>query len=136
MAAISPKGVLDFVRISSVFQKRAADELGVHRASQEKAAAAGHGIADRMVEVGLVAAEKKAAAQAMLGSHAETLKLMGRILEKLAEAHQVMQRQHVDPGRAEAPAVPQVKSGSSRQYAVGDRSDRPRASDDVLRRLR
>ncbi len=76
---------LKFVQIASSFGKRAADELNVHRGLQTKAAALRPALLDKMVAAGTVDPGYKEAADAMLSSHPETLKLLEAAIEKIAE---------------------------------------------------
>jgi len=76
---------LQFVETSSTLAKRALDEVGVHRQAQEKAAKLRPFVLQAMLDTGLAASHQKEAADAMLGSHAETLQLFKLACDKIAE---------------------------------------------------
>src|SRR6516164_1329050 len=64
--------VLEFVELASFTTKKACDELVVHR-----------GMLDTLVKTGAVREEQREAANAMLGSHAETMNLLKSAVEEL-----------------------------------------------------
>ncbi len=68
--------VIQFVEVSSVFGKRAYDEIGVHRQCQTKAAALRPALLEYMIASGVTAPHQKEAADAMLADHAATLQLL------------------------------------------------------------
>ncbi len=76
--------VLKYVEITSFGMKRAMDEIDVHRGMQKKAADLQPPLLDKLLAMGLVAGHQKEAAQAMLGSHADTLQLFSNLAEKYA----------------------------------------------------
>jgi len=76
---------LAFAEISSVTVKRALDEVNVHRAAQEKAAAFAPRLLDHMVSANVVPQANKQAAQVMLGAHDTTLQLLKAATDKIAE---------------------------------------------------
>ncbi len=78
-------GVVRYVEVSSLTTKKALDEVGVHRQSQEKAAALRPALLDYMVNEGVVATKYKEAADAMLASHPESLQMLKAAVDKIAE---------------------------------------------------
>jgi len=78
-------GVVRYVEVSSLTTKKALDEVGVHRQSQEKAAALRPPLLAYMVSEGVVVPKYKEAADAMLASHPETLQLLKAAVDKIAE---------------------------------------------------
>lgn len=76
---------ISFVEVSSAFTKRAADELGVHRQAQEKAASLRPALLQQMLSAGVVASHQKEAAEVMLGSHAETMSLLKAAVDKIVD---------------------------------------------------
>lgn len=91
-----PAAVLDnvvgFIELSSMTTKRALDEIGVHRAAQEKAAALRPALLDHMLKSKVVQAHQKEAADAMLGSHPESLQLLKAATDKIVELNAEIQR--------------------------------------------
>lgn len=77
--------VLSFVEVGSTAVKRAMDEVTVHRQSQKRAADLRSSLLDHMVASGVVAGHQKQAADAMLGSHAETMQLLKAAVDKIVE---------------------------------------------------
>lgn len=76
---------ITFVELSSAFTKRAADELGVHRQAQTKAASLRPSLLQHMLDNKVVTEAQKEAADAMLGSHAETMNLLKAAVDKITE---------------------------------------------------
>lgn len=74
-----------FVEVSSAFTKRAADELGVHRQAQVKAASLRPSLLQHMLDNKVVTEQQKEAAEVMLGSHAETMNLLKAAVDKIVE---------------------------------------------------
>jgi len=74
---------LKFVEIGSFGMKRACDEIEVHRSMQKKASDLTGPVLDLMIKTGAVREDQRAAAAAMLGSHAETLQLLKNAVDEL-----------------------------------------------------
>ncbi len=125
--------VLKFVEVSSFGMKRAMDEIDVHRTQQVKAAALQPPLLEKLLGLGLVGQTQKAAAAAMLGSHAETLNLFGALVEKYAALKtEKVAKDHlgggVDPKQAGlAPSSPE--SDSTTSPWVGRHTGEKKASD-------
>ena len=77
--------VLTFVEVGSTTVKRAMDEVSVHRQGQKRAADLRGTLLDHMVASGVVAGHQKEAAEAMLGSHAETMQLLKAAVDKIVD---------------------------------------------------
>lgn len=134
---------LNYVAVSSALTKKALDELSVHRASQQKAAAARPELLKRMIEVGAVAEHQKQAAEAMLGSHAETLGLLKMAVERIAKLKEQTQKQASDLGQAVDPKEAGV-SGEAKLAGdydsltdphVGRKTSQKKASDVAILRV-
>ena len=89
---------LNYVAVTSALTKRALDELQVHQTAQEKAASLRPDLLEVLVKAGCVADHQKNAAEAMLGSHAETMGLLKTAAEKLAEMQSKLVKQASDLG--------------------------------------
>lgn len=86
-------GVVQYIEVSSMATKRALDEVGVHRQSQEKAAALRPSLLDHMVKSKVVPEAQKAAADVMLGAHDTTLQLLKAATDKIVELNAALARQ-------------------------------------------
>ena len=88
---------VQFVNIASLFAKRALDELSAFRAGQTKASSSRAETLKYLVDNGVIRAADKQGADAMLGSHAETMQLLRnaveRLVQKNAEVQELRQRQ-------------------------------------------
>lgn len=86
-------GVVQYIEVSSMATKRALDEVGVHRQSQEKAAALRPSLLDHMVKSKVVPEAQKQAAEVMLGAHDTTLQLLKAATDKIVELNAALARQ-------------------------------------------
>lgn len=111
-----PSALLDqtvqFVEIASLATKRAVDEVQLHRQAQKRAADGREDVLKYMVDNGLVQPGQKAAAEAMLGSHAETMSLLKSACVKLVDAKKV--KTATDLGQAVEPAKAHSEPGQGR----------------------
>jgi hypothetical protein len=134
---------LSFVKVASLTAKRAIDEVNVHRQAQEKAAALRPDLLKYMMASGLVREDQKQAAEAMLGSHAETLNLLKLATDKINE---MKTTQTHKPGASGLGSGQDEKhSGlgqrdpaeydSLKDPVVGRRTSFRKASDDALARV-
>ncbi len=136
-AALATKTV-NYVAVSSALTKRALDELSVHRASQEKAATLRPDLLKRMLEVGAVGEHQKQAAEAMLGSHAETLNLLKLAIDKIGQLQSQAQKQASDLGQGvdagEAGVSPKLAGDydSLTDGYVGRKTSQRKASDAAI----
>lgn len=131
------KNVLAHIATSSALTKRALDELQIHRAAQTKAASLRSEVLKKMLDTGCATEQTKQAAEAMLGSHAETLGLLRRAMEKLAEFQTALQKQASDLGQGvdskEAGAGRSTGSYNSLEDGyTGRRTSQMKESDRVL----
>jgi hypothetical protein len=123
---------LNYVAVTSALTKRALDELSVHQTSQEKAASMRGDVLDTLVNAGCVGDHQKQAAEAMLGSHAETLGLLKSAAEKIGKLQEQVVKQASDLGQGEDPAS---VGGSTPDYDsindgyVGRKTGEKKASD-------
>jgi hypothetical protein len=78
-------GMIQYVEVSSLTTKRAIDEVDVHRQQQKRASDRRSELLNHMVRSGVVAENQKQAAEAMLGSHAETMNLLKAAIDKIVE---------------------------------------------------
>lgn len=85
-------GVLKYVEVSSLATKKACDEVSVHRAAQEKAAALRPDLLNHMVAKGVVPAAQKQAAEIMLGAHDTSLQMLKAATDKIAEQQEIILR--------------------------------------------
>lgn len=123
-----PSALLDnmiqYVEVSSLMGKRALDEIDVHRAGQQKAAALRNPLLDYMVQQGVVAEHQKEAAQAMLGSHAETMQLLKAAIDKIVDLRKngTTKTAGAEPGEAVDPNTLGATSpvGGANGYTAGD----------------
>lgn len=83
-----------FVEVSSMMGKRALDEIEVHRQGQKRAADLKNALLEHMVAVGVVNAQQKQGADAMLSSHAETMQLLKAAVDKIAFLKTELDKQH------------------------------------------
>lgn len=133
---------LQFVQISSAFAKRAYDEIEVHRGQQKRAADLRPELLTYMVESGVIDQGSKEAAEAMLGSHAETMQLLKSAVDKIVELRKDNAvKAAADFGEAEGTggsSAPTEGYDSLNSPVVGGRPSAhvtKIASDDVLRRI-
>lgn len=82
--------VVGFIELSSLTTKRALDEIAVHRTAQEKAAALRPDLLEHMIKTKVVQPHQKEAADAMLGGHDTTMKLLKSAIDKIAELNGVI----------------------------------------------
>jgi len=130
---------LNYVAVSSAMTKKALDELGVHRDSQTKAAALRPDLLQLMIETGAVSEEQKQAADAMLGSHAETLGLLRSAIEKMAGMKAKIEKQAAELGQPadedEASLGGDKAAGdynSLEDGYVGKKTSQKKASDEAI----
>lgn len=101
---VVPSALLDnmvqYVEVSSLTAKRAIDEVETHRQAQKRASDLRVPLLDHMISVGVVSGEQKKAAEAMLGSHAETLQLLKAAVDKIAELKGQVKKAGDEPGQA------------------------------------
>jgi hypothetical protein len=109
--------VVQYVEASSMTAKRAIDEVEVHRQSQKRAADLRPPLLDFLVTSGLVRADQKEAAEAMLGSHAETMQLLKAACDRLV-AMRNEKKAGVEPGQAVEPGQSQP-GGERTPLALG-----------------
>jgi hypothetical protein len=129
---------LNYVAVTSALTKRSLDALGVHQAAQKKAADMRPGVLNILVKAGCVAEHQKEAADAMLGSHAETLGLLKTAAEKLADMQAKLTKQASDLGHGEdetslvstKPAYDSLNDGY-----VGRKTGEKKASDEAILRV-
>lgn len=82
--------VVGFIELSSLTTKRALDEIAVHRTAQEKAASMRPDLLEHMIKTKVVQPHQKQAADAMLGGHDTTMKLLKSAIDKIAELNAVI----------------------------------------------
>jgi len=133
--AIATKA-LNYVAVSSQLVKRALDEVQVHRAAQQKAAAMRGNVLALMLKTGSVAEHQKDAAEAMLGSHAETMGLLKTAIEKLATLKGQLQKQAADLGQGvdehDVGGAQQAGYDSLEDGYVGRKTSQKKASDEAI----
>jgi hypothetical protein len=137
-------GVVGYIEVSSALTKRALDEVGVHRSTQEKAAALRPALLNHMVANKVCTAEQKQAADAMLGAHDTTLQLLKAAVDKIAELNAYVAQlkggtkaagdlgQGVDDGQA---AGQPGEYNSLTSPMVGEKTANVKESDKALLRL-
>lgn len=130
---------IQYVAASSALIKRALDELQVHRAAQQKAASMRPELLDRMLATGAAQASQKQAAEAMLGSHAETLGLLKTAIDKLGDMKTQMAKQASVLGEGVTSpatgAAPANGYDSLTDPYVGRRTSAKKASDLALMKV-
>jgi hypothetical protein len=98
-----PAALLDqqlaFVSLASATVKKALEEVGVSRQAQKRAADLRAPLLAHMIQAGVVRPQQKEAAEAMLGSHAETLQLLKAATDKITELRSE-KKAAVEPGAA------------------------------------
>lgn len=145
MHSKTASAILDHVAVSNEFTGRLVEELNTHRAAQKRAADLRPEVLQQLVEAGCVSANNKQAADAMLGSHAETLSLLSDATRKLAELAEQNAKLAAAKGHSKSaadaaggnsvqhPAV--APQGSGRTYdsltdpVIGRRTSEKKASD-------
>lgn len=121
------------VAVTSALAKRAADELSVFRAQQEKAAGLRSEVLKLMVELGNVPEGQKQAAEAMLASHAETLGLLKTACEKMAHFKTALEKKAGDLGEGvDASLDSKPAYDSLNDPYVGRRTSEKKASDAAI----
>ena len=105
---------LKFVEVASVAVKRAMDEVGVHRQAQKRASDLRAGILTKMIKLGCANEQQKEGADAMLASHAETLKLFDAAMDKIAELKLALEKRGSDLGS------PDSEKSASASFTTGD----------------
>ena len=134
--SVDPKlanDVLNTVAVYSALTKKALDELSTHREGKEKAASVQPEILDLMVETGAVTEEQKEAADAMLGSHAETLGLLKSALTKMAEFKGRLEKQAGELGGPDDDSVAVTPDFDSLSDPyVGRKTSQKKASDEAI----
>ncbi len=124
--------VLSYVAVTSALTKRSLDELQVHQSSQEKAASIRGSVLNVLLQSGCVPEHQKQAAEAMLGSHAETLQLLKTAATKLGQSQKQLSKQASDLGQG---VDPNLGSGKTSSYDsmtdgyVGRKTGEKKASD-------
>jgi len=138
MNPVDPKlanAALNTVAVYSALTKKALDEVSTHREAQEKAASVRPDLLNLMLETGAVTEEQKEAADAMLGSHAETLGLLKSALTKMAEFKTQIEKQASELGR---PDDDTSLGGALGDYDslsdgyVGRKTSQKKASDEAI----
>lgn len=138
-AALATKAI-NYVAVSSALTKRALDELSVHRTAQQKAASLRSDVLQLMLQVGAVGEHQKQAAEAMLGSHAETMGLLKLAVEKIGLLQSKLQKAAGDLGEGvEADEAGGLTAGkqagdydSLSDPYVGRKTSRRKASDEAI----
>lgn len=92
--------VIQYVDVSSVTAKRAIDEVGIYRQNQKRASDLRSTLLEHMLKSGVVAEGQKQAADAMLGSHAETMQLLKAAIDKIVELKGHVKKAAQEPGQA------------------------------------
>jgi hypothetical protein len=131
---------LQYVQVTTALTKRALDEVQVHRDSQEKAASMRNNVLESLIEAGCVGETQKQAAEAMLGSHAETLNLLKLASDKIKDQQAKLVKHAGDLGAgvdpAEVGANGSVKSAdeydSMTDGYVGRKTSEKKASDEAI----
>jgi hypothetical protein len=121
--------VLEFVELASFTTKKACDELVVHRGMQKKAVELAPGILDTLVKTGAVREEQREAANAMLGSHAETMNLLKSAVEELYRVRTEKQGTDLGEGIDDPEAVNKQAYDSINDPVVGRQTSMKKASD-------
>lgn len=103
--------VIQYVEVSSMTAKRAIDEVETHRQAQKRASDLRSALLDHMLKSGVVAEHQKQAAEAMLGSHAETMQLLKAAVDKIVELKGGTKRLAGDVGEAVDPASVGLSGG-------------------------
>lgn len=120
---------LQFIKLASYTTKRASDEVIVHRAEQEKAAALRGPVLAHLVQVGLVAndPQTKQGADAMLASHSSTLNLLKAAADMIVKLNAKLgEKQAADLGAGD----PSLSEETPYQnIIVGGRASEKTASD-------
>jgi len=83
-ANIDPAKVLQFITVSSVLGKRACDQITEKEAAEKRAADLVPDLLKVMLDAGVIGEHQKAAAEAALGDHAQSLHLLKNAVTKLA----------------------------------------------------
>lgn len=135
---------IKFVEIGSHLVKKAMDEISVHRQAQKRAADLRTPLLDYMIQKGVINANQKEAAAAMLGSHAETLQLLRAATDKIAEFEAAERARPAGLGEGvevkEAGLAEALPIGADGSYdsvndpIVGRRTSEKKASDYALAR--
>ena len=96
--------VIQFVEVSSLTAKKAIDEVETHRQAQKRAGDLRGALLDHMIKSGVVADHQRQAAEAMLGSHAETMQLLKAATDKIVELKGAVTKKAGDNGEAVDPS--------------------------------
>lgn len=136
---------LQFVQVSSQLVKRAGDEIDVHRQQQKRASDLRPALLQQMLDAGVIDGTSKEAADAMLGSHAETMQLLAGAVEKIAElrksntvktATDYGAPDSTKPGTGTIGDGPTQFDSLTSPFVGGRQGDNVKsASDDVLRKI-
>lgn len=137
---LDPAKVLQYVQLTGALSKRAMDKVAQLEAQQKQASAAAPAVLQAMLSANLVPAKQKQAAEAALGSHAQTLGLLNTAVAKLAKVA-AARANTTTLGRGEDATSPDggaVKSASAGERDslsspfVGRRTTEKKASDRAL----
>ena len=127
---------LDYVKVSSATVRRALDEINVHRAGTEKAASLREPTLKLLLDANCIDKSQKEAAEAMLGSHAETHSLLKNAAQKIAQL-QSAQKAAGDLGRGVDSKTAGLSSGGEEYDSltdgyVGKKTSLKKASDQAI----
>lgn len=107
--------VLKLVEIGSATVKKACDEVNVHRQAQKRASDVRGAVLNNLISNGLINKAQEKEAEAMLGSHAETLTLLNALTDRftaLRKEASVKQASDIGQGVNDPTANPAAATGS------------------------
>jgi hypothetical protein len=122
-------GALNVTEVGSFCIKRACDEIVVHRQMQKRAADVAPQVLALMVKTGAIRKDQEKEAAAMLGGHAETLRLLFNAVEKLAERQE---KRAGDLGHGVDDPAQQRAYDSLTYPVVGHKTSQKKASDAAI----
>ena len=141
MNANQAKMALNYIAVNAALVKKALDELTIHRQAQEKAASLRPDLLKHMIDTGTVGESQKTAADAMLGSHAETLGLLKSAVDKIDALKSKVEKHAGDLGRPADDEDSSLGTKSADDYDslkdpyVGRKTSEKKASDEAILRV-
>jgi len=121
---------VSFVQVASAFAKRATDELTARRNAEKQAHAQLAETVELMLKAAAIKPEQKEAAASLLGSHAGTMQLLKKAVEKIAENKATKTAGDLGgPGDLETATGGNGEHELATQPVIGARNNQKRGSD-------
>lgn len=128
--------VLDFVQLTSVFAKKALDEVQQSRSEHNKAVEKVAEVVELMQETKTIQPKQAKEAQDLLRSHTGTMDLLKNAVERIDELSKQVTKQASELGRPEDdPSSKENTFDSLNSPWVGRRTSEKKASDRAFERI-